>query len=99
DSVYRPTSNKTSASVSQVKASVTPPSNSSVEMPRVESIRPIGVIIKDWVSDDEDIFQSNNLQATDKPSQKRIEFTNARNESVKPKQAEKPRITTQMVCA
>ncbi|GKB20138.1 hypothetical protein Tco_0854061 [Tanacetum coccineum] len=40
---------------------------------------------KDWVSDDEDIFQSNDLQATDKPSLKRIEFTNARNESVKPK--------------
>ncbi|GJV73225.1 putative ribonuclease H-like domain-containing protein [Tanacetum coccineum] len=47
------------------------------------------------VSDDEDIFQSNDLQATDKPSLKRIEFTNARNESVKSKQAEKPRITTQ----
>ncbi|GJY53859.1 putative RNA-directed DNA polymerase [Tanacetum coccineum] len=31
----------------------------------------------------------------DKPSLKRIEFTNARNESVKPKQAEKPRIITQ----
>ncbi|GJV75757.1 hypothetical protein Tco_1507341 [Tanacetum coccineum] len=30
-----------------------------------------------------------------KPSLKRIEFTNARNESVKPKQAEKPRIITQ----
>ncbi|GJY75137.1 reverse transcriptase domain-containing protein [Tanacetum coccineum] len=57
--------------------------------------RPSGVIIEDWVSDDEDIFQSNDLQATDKPSFKRIEFTNARNESVKPKQAEKPRITTQ----
>ncbi|GJV18986.1 ribonuclease H-like domain-containing protein [Tanacetum coccineum] len=50
DSVYRPTANKTSASVSQ---------------------------------------------ATDKPSFKRIEFTNARNESVKPKQAENPRIITQ----
>ncbi|GKC74450.1 hypothetical protein Tco_1120333, partial [Tanacetum coccineum] len=47
------------------------------------------------VSDDEDIFQPNDLQATDKPSLKRIEFTNARNESVKPKQAEKPRIITQ----
>ncbi|GJX52976.1 ribonuclease H-like domain-containing protein [Tanacetum coccineum] len=70
-------------------------SNTSVEMPRVESIRPSGVIIEDWVSNDEDIFQSNNLQATDKPSFKRIEFTNARNESVKPKQAEKPRINTQ----
>ncbi|GJQ91920.1 ribonuclease H-like domain-containing protein [Tanacetum coccineum] len=95
DSVYRPTANKTSASVSQVEANITPPSDASVEMPRVESVRPSGVIIEDWVSDDEDIFQSNDLQATDKPSFKRIEFTNARNESVKPKQAEKPRITTQ----
>ncbi|GJX38790.1 putative ribonuclease H-like domain-containing protein [Tanacetum coccineum] len=95
DSIYRPTTNKTSASVSQLKASTSQTNNTSVEMPRVESVRPSGVIIKDWVSDDEDIFQSNDLQATDKPSLKRIEFTNARNESVKPKQAEKPRIITQ----
>ncbi|GKD38465.1 putative ribonuclease H-like domain-containing protein [Tanacetum coccineum] len=95
DSVYRPTTNKTSASVSQVEASTSQTSNTSVEMPRVESVRPSGVIIEDWVSDDEDIFQSNDLQATDKPSFKRIEFTNARNESVKPKQAEKPRMITQ----
>ncbi|GJT66560.1 putative ribonuclease H-like domain-containing protein [Tanacetum coccineum] len=108
DYVYRPTTNKTSASVSQVEASITPPSNTSsnVEkkkkkkkrikrMPRVESVRPSGVIIEDWVSDDEDIFQSNDLQATDKPSLKKIEFTNARNESVKPKQAKKPRMITQ----
>ncbi|GJU50930.1 putative ribonuclease H-like domain-containing protein [Tanacetum coccineum] len=52
DSVYRPTTNKTSASVSQVETSNTPPSNTSVEMPRVESVRPSGVIIEDWVSDD-----------------------------------------------
>ncbi|GJX47958.1 ribonuclease H-like domain-containing protein [Tanacetum coccineum] len=78
-----------------VEANITQPSNASVEMPRVESVRPSGIFIKDWVSDDEDIFQSDNLQATDKPSLKRIEFTNARNESVKPKQAEKPRIITQ----
>ncbi|GKE68998.1 hypothetical protein Tco_1527070, partial [Tanacetum coccineum] len=71
DSVYRPTANKTSASVSQVETSTSQTSNTSVEMPRVESVRP------------------------NKPSLKRIEFTNARNESVKPKQAEKPRITTQ----
>ncbi|GJR21063.1 hypothetical protein Tco_0969590 [Tanacetum coccineum] len=65
-------------------------------MPRVESIRPSEVIIEDWISDDdEDIFQSNDVQATDKPSFKNIEFTNARNEFVKPKQAKKPRITTQ----
>ncbi|GJW93922.1 putative ribonuclease H-like domain-containing protein [Tanacetum coccineum] len=95
DSVYRPTTNKTSASVSQVEASTSQTSNTSVEMPRVESVRPSGVIIEDWVSDDEDIFQSNDLQATDKPSFKRIEFTNARNESVKPKQAKKPRMITQ----
>ncbi|GKA93278.1 ribonuclease H-like domain-containing protein [Tanacetum coccineum] len=96
DFVYRPTVNKTSASVSQVEASITPPSNTSVEMPIVELVRPSGVIIEDWVSDDdEDIFQSDDLQATDKPSFKRIEFTNARNESVKPKQAKKPRIITQ----
>ncbi|GJU26079.1 putative ribonuclease H-like domain-containing protein [Tanacetum coccineum] len=95
DSVYRPTTNKTSASVSQVKASTSQTSNTSVEMPRVEFVRPSGVIIEDWVSDDEDIFQSNDLQATDKPSLKRTEFTNARNESVKPKQAEKPWIITQ----
>ncbi|GKA87292.1 hypothetical protein Tco_0809003 [Tanacetum coccineum] len=95
DSVYRPTANKTSASVSQVETSTSQTSNTSVEMPRVESVRPSGVIIEDWVSDDEDIFQSNDLQATDKPSLKRIEFTNARNESVKPKQADKPRIIAQ----
>ncbi|GJZ77840.1 ribonuclease H-like domain-containing protein [Tanacetum coccineum] len=87
DSVYRPIANKTSASVSQVKASTSQTSNTSVEIPRVESVRPSGVIIEDWVSDDEDIFQYNDLQATDKPSLKRIKFTNARNESVKPKQA------------
>ncbi|GJT73871.1 ribonuclease H-like domain-containing protein [Tanacetum coccineum] len=68
DSVYRPTANKTSASVSQVETSITPPTNTSVEMPRVESVRPSGVIIEDWVSDDdEDIFQSNNIQTTVKP--------------------------------
>ncbi|GKC20271.1 retrovirus-related pol polyprotein from transposon TNT 1-94 [Tanacetum coccineum] len=96
DSIYRPIANKTSGSVSQVETRITPPSNTSVEMPRVKFVRPSGVIIEDWVSDDdEDIFQSNDLQATDKPSFKKIEFTNARNESIKPKQAEKPRITTQ----
>ncbi|GKB75686.1 putative ribonuclease H-like domain-containing protein, partial [Tanacetum coccineum] len=97
DSVYRPTANKTSASVSQVEKSITPPSNTSVEMPRVESVRPSGVIIEDWVSDDdEDIFQSNDVQTTVKPSFKKIEFTKARNEPVKSdKQAVKPRMVTQ----
>ncbi|GJS29482.1 putative ribonuclease H-like domain-containing protein [Tanacetum coccineum] len=35
--VMKPTTNKTSASVSQVEANITPPSNASVEMPRFES--------------------------------------------------------------
>ncbi|GJX45935.1 putative ribonuclease H-like domain-containing protein [Tanacetum coccineum] len=87
DSVYRPTANKNSASMSQVETSTSQTSNTSVEMSRVKSVRSSGVIIEDWVSDDEENFQSNDLQATDKPSFKRIEFTNARNESVKPKQA------------
>ncbi|GKA67108.1 hypothetical protein Tco_0766916 [Tanacetum coccineum] len=70
DSIYRPTTNKTSASVSQVEARTSQTSNTSVEMPRVKSVRPSGVFIEDWVSNDEDIFQSNDLQATDKPSLK-----------------------------
>ncbi|GJR86195.1 hypothetical protein Tco_0210206 [Tanacetum coccineum] len=94
---YPKQANKTSASVSQVETSNTPPSNTSVEMPRVESVRPSGVIIEDWVSDDEeDIFQSEDSQTTVKPSFKKIEFTKARNETVKSdKQAVKPRMVTQ----
>ncbi|GJU03341.1 hypothetical protein Tco_1113679 [Tanacetum coccineum] len=70
DSVYRPTTNKTSASVSQVETSNTPPSNTSVEMPRVEYVRPSEVIIEDWVSDDEeDIFLSKDSQTTGNPQQ------------------------------
>ncbi|GKA09673.1 ribonuclease H-like domain-containing protein [Tanacetum coccineum] len=97
DSVYRPTTNKTSASVSQVETSDTPPSNTSVEMPRFEFVRHSGVIIEDWVSnDDVDIFQSGDFQTTVKPSFKKIEFTKARNEPVKTdKQAAKPRMVTQ----
>ncbi|GJZ01498.1 putative ribonuclease H-like domain-containing protein [Tanacetum coccineum] len=96
DSVYRPTANKTSASMSQVETSNPQTSNTSVEMPIVESVRSSGVIIDDWVSDDEDVLTSDDLQTADKPSSKRIEFITARNESAKPdKQAEKPRIITQ----
>ncbi|GKB85043.1 hypothetical protein Tco_0957315 [Tanacetum coccineum] len=47
DFVYRPTTNKTSASVSQVETRITLPSNTSVEIPRVESVWPSGVIIED----------------------------------------------------
>ncbi|GJZ41068.1 hypothetical protein Tco_0587954 [Tanacetum coccineum] len=69
DSVYRPTTNKTSASTSKGEASV---------------------------SDDEDIFQTVDLQTTVKPSFKKIKFNKARNESVKTdKQADKPKMVTQ----
>ncbi|GKF13556.1 hypothetical protein Tco_0055018, partial [Tanacetum coccineum] len=97
DSVYRPIVNKTSASVSQVKTSITPPNNTSVEMLRVEFVRPSEIIIEDWVSDDDDdIFQSEDSKTTVKPSFKKIEFTKARNEPVKyDKQAVKPRMVTQ----
>ncbi|GKA89460.1 putative ribonuclease H-like domain-containing protein, partial [Tanacetum coccineum] len=97
DSIYRPIANKTSASVSQVVTSNTPPSNTSVEMTRVESVRPSGVIIEYWVSDDEeDIIQSEDSQTTVKPSFKKIEFTKSRNETIKSdKQAAKPRMVTQ----
>ncbi|GKD05188.1 hypothetical protein Tco_1180162 [Tanacetum coccineum] len=93
----RPTTNKTSASVSQVETSNTLPSSTSVEISRVEYIRPSGVIIEDWVSDDkEDIFQSEDSQTTVKPSFKKIEFTKARNEIDKiDKQVVKPRMVTQ----
>ncbi|GJT32535.1 putative ribonuclease H-like domain-containing protein [Tanacetum coccineum] len=73
DSVYRPTTNKTSASMSQVETWISQSSNTSVEMPRVKYVRPSEVIFEDWVSDDdEDNFQSNDLQETDKPSFKKI---------------------------
>ncbi|GJU20720.1 ribonuclease H-like domain-containing protein [Tanacetum coccineum] len=65
DFVYRPTTNKTSASVSQVEISNTLPSNTSVEMPRFESVRPNGVIIEDWVIvREEDISHLEDSQTT-----------------------------------
>nr|GFB74760.1 hypothetical protein [Tanacetum cinerariifolium] len=54
DYVYRPTTNKASASISKGEPSVIKTSNISIEMPKVDSVRTSRVIIKDWVSDDED---------------------------------------------
>nr|GEX86179.1 hypothetical protein [Tanacetum cinerariifolium] len=54
DYVYRSTANKASASISKYEPSVIKISNISVEMPKVDLVRTSGVIIKDWVSDDED---------------------------------------------
>ncbi|GKE81581.1 ribonuclease H-like domain-containing protein, partial [Tanacetum coccineum] len=96
DSIYRPTANKTGASISNGEASVTQNSNISVEMPKVDSVRSSEILIEDWVSDDEDIFQPKDSQTAVKPSFKKIEFTKARNENAKSdKQAEKPRMATQ----
>nr|GEV10554.1 hypothetical protein [Tanacetum cinerariifolium] len=98
DSVYRPTANKASASISKGEPSVIKTSNISVEMPRVDSVRTSRVIIKDWVSNDEDTLVDTQVdsQTTVKPSFKKIEFTKGRNESVKSdKQADKPKMVTQ----
>nr|GEV86782.1 hypothetical protein [Tanacetum cinerariifolium] len=56
DYVYRPTVNKASASISKGEPNVIKTSNISVEMLKVDSIRTSGIIIEDWVSDDEDTF-------------------------------------------
>nr|GEZ77769.1 hypothetical protein [Tanacetum cinerariifolium] len=47
DYVYRPTTNKASASISKGEPSVIKTSNISVEMPKVDSVRTSRVIIKD----------------------------------------------------
>ncbi|GJW09506.1 ribonuclease H-like domain-containing protein [Tanacetum coccineum] len=91
DFVYRPSANKTNASEFNSEASTSQTSNINKEVPKDNSVRSNEVIIEDWVSDDEDIFQSNEVHVTNKPSFKRIEFTKAKNESAKPKQAQKPR--------
>nr|GEX15477.1 hypothetical protein [Tanacetum cinerariifolium] len=99
DFVYRPTTNKASASISKGEPSVTKTINISVEMPKVDSVRTSGVITKDLVSDDEDTLVDTqvDLQTTVKPSFKKIEFTKSRNESVKSDiQADKPRMVTQI---
>nr|GEV69325.1 hypothetical protein [Tanacetum cinerariifolium] len=54
DSIYRPTANKASASISKGEPSVIKTINISVDMPKVDLVRTSRVIIKDWVSDDED---------------------------------------------
>nr|GEU88176.1 putative ribonuclease H-like domain-containing protein [Tanacetum cinerariifolium] len=98
DSVYRPTTNKASASISKGKPSVIKTSNISVEMPKVDSVRTSEVIIKDWVSDDEDTLVDTQVdsQTIVNPSFKKIEFTKARNESVKSdKQSDKHKMVTQ----
>ncbi|GKA20033.1 ribonuclease H-like domain-containing protein [Tanacetum coccineum] len=56
DYIYRPTANKTSASISNGEASVTQTSNISVAMPKVDSVRSSEVLIEEWDSDDEDVF-------------------------------------------
>nr|GEU43644.1 hypothetical protein [Tanacetum cinerariifolium] len=47
DSIYKPTANKSSASISKDEASVIKTSNISVEMPKVDSVRTSGVLIED----------------------------------------------------
>nr|GEX11733.1 ribonuclease H-like domain-containing protein [Tanacetum cinerariifolium] len=94
----RPTANKASASISKGEPSVIKTSNISAEMPKVHSVRTSGVIIEDWVRNDEDTLVDTQVdsQTTVKPSFKKIEFTKARNEYVKSdKQADKPKMIAQ----
>nr|GEX18283.1 ribonuclease H-like domain-containing protein [Tanacetum cinerariifolium] len=98
DSVYMPAANKASASISKGEPSVIKTSNISVEIPKVDSVRTNEVIIEDRVGNDKDTLVDTHVdsQTTVKPSFKKIEFTKARNESVKfDKQADKPKIVTQ----
>nr|GEV90455.1 ribonuclease H-like domain-containing protein [Tanacetum cinerariifolium] len=98
DSLYRPTANKASASISKGEPSIIKTSNISVEMPKVDLVRTSRVMIKDWVCDDEDTLMDTQVdsQTTVKPSFKKIEFTKAKNESVKlDKQGDKPKMVTQ----
>nr|GEZ62509.1 ribonuclease H-like domain-containing protein [Tanacetum cinerariifolium] len=98
DSIYRPTANKASASISKDESSVIKTSNISIEMPKVDSVKTSEVIIEDWVSVDDDTLVDTHVdsQTTVKPSFKKIEFTKARNEYViSDKQADKPKIVTQ----
>nr|GFC81576.1 hypothetical protein [Tanacetum cinerariifolium] len=98
DSIYRPTANKASASISKDEPSVIKTSNISIEMPKVDSVKTSEVIIEDWVSVDEDTLVDTHVdsQTTVKPSFKKIEFTKSRNEYViSDKQADKPKIVTQ----
>nr|GEW07129.1 hypothetical protein [Tanacetum cinerariifolium] len=97
DSVYRPTTNKASASISKDEINDIKTSNISVEKPKVNSVRTSGVIIEDWVSDDEDTLADTQVdsQTIVKPSFKQIEFTKARTESVNSvKQDDKPKMVT-----
>nr|GEU84666.1 putative ribonuclease H-like domain-containing protein [Tanacetum cinerariifolium] len=48
DSLYRPTANKASASISKGEPSVIKTSNISAGLPKVDSVRTSGVIIEDW---------------------------------------------------
>nr|GEW93217.1 copia protein [Tanacetum cinerariifolium] len=63
-----------------------------------DKVRTSEIIIKDWVSDDEDTLVDTQVdsQTAVKPSFKKIEFTKARNESVKSDiQVDKPKMITQ----
>nr|GEU40676.1 hypothetical protein [Tanacetum cinerariifolium] len=100
DYVYRPITNKASSSISKGEPSVIKTSIISVEMPNVDSVRTSGVIIEDWVSNDEDTLVDTQVdsQTTIKPNFKKIKFTKARNGSIKSdKQADKPKMVTQIL--
>ncbi|GKD49894.1 hypothetical protein Tco_1278870 [Tanacetum coccineum] len=83
---------ETITSVSKVETSNSETSNDKVEMPKIKTVRMSEPIIEEWESDSEDdeiVVKPKEVTKTVKPSFEKIEFVNARNETVR--QAENPR--------
>ncbi|GJT78546.1 hypothetical protein Tco_1045271 [Tanacetum coccineum] len=83
---------ETITSVSKVETSNSETSNDKVEMPKIKTVRMSEPIIEEWESDskdDEIVVKPKEVTKTVKPSFEKIEYVNARNETVR--QAKNPR--------
>ncbi|GJQ95650.1 retrovirus-related pol polyprotein from transposon TNT 1-94 [Tanacetum coccineum] len=77
---------ETITSVSKVETSNSKTSNDKVEMPKIKTVRMSEPIIEEWESDSEDdeiVFKPKEVTKTVKPGFEKIEFVNARNETVR----------------
>ncbi|GJV28586.1 hypothetical protein Tco_1385034 [Tanacetum coccineum] len=78
--------------VSKVNTSNSETSNDKLEMPKIKTVRMSEPIIEEWESDSEDdeiVVKPKEVTKTVKPSFEKIEYVNARNETIR--QAENPR--------
>nr|GEW63898.1 ribonuclease H-like domain-containing protein [Tanacetum cinerariifolium] len=92
DSVFKSKMSETITSMSEIETNASKTSKDSLEKPK--TIRSSALIIEDWESDseDENVFESEKVKKTVKPSLEKIEFVNARNITFKNEnKAEKPR--------